>query len=116
MFGNLIKEIWSTTPGLENVILSGVDGIVIVRHHDSDFDDILVAEAANLIKESQRFGNEMESGSLKYLCSQYDDMILAIQMVTADYFLLGLLRDPKHLGMVRYRFTLKAYEWYSAIA
>lgn len=116
MFHNLIKEIWTTTSGLENVLLSGIDGIVISRHHESENDDFLVAEAANLIKESQRFGTELGSGSLMSLFTHYEDLIITIQMVTEDYFLLGILKDPKYLGMVRYRFTLVAYEWYSAIA
>ena len=116
MFGNLIKEIWDTTPGLKNLLLTGVDGIVIEKHHEDEEDEFIAAEAANLVKESQRFGSELGSGSLKFLTSQYDGLVVAIQMVTAEYFLLGLMEDPKFLGMVRYRFSLKSYEWYSAIA
>ncbi len=115
MFRNLIKEIWDTTPGLKNLLLTGVDGIVIVKHHEDEEDEFLAAEAANLIKETQRFGEELGSGSLTFMTSQYEDMTIAIQMVTEEYFLLGLLDDPCHLGQVRYRFNLKAYEWYSAI-
>ena len=114
MFRNLIKEIWQDTPGLENLLLTGVDGIVIVKHHENEEDEFLAAEAANLIKETQRFGEELRSGGLTFLSSQYEDMTIAIQMVTQEYFLLGLLKDPSHLGQVRYRFNLKAYEWYSA--
>ena len=116
MFRNLIKEIWSTTPGLTNLLLTGVDGIVIEKHHENEQDEFIAAEAANLVKESQRFGSELDSGSLQFLTSQYEDMIIAIQMVTAEYFLLGIVSDVRYLGMVRYRFNLKSYEWYSAIA
>lgn len=116
MFHSLIKEIWSTTPGLENVLLSGIDGIVIARHHESDKDDIVAAEAASLIKDVQRFGEEMDAGPLKSLTAQYEDTMIAIQMVTSEYLLLGVLSDPQYLGLVQYRFTLKSYEWYSAIA
>jgi len=104
MFHNLIKEIWGTTPGLKNLLLTGVDGIVIEKHHESEYDEFLGAEAANLVKESQRFGTELGSGPL------------TIQMVTQEYFLLGILENASHLGIVRYRFNLKSYEWYSAIA
>jgi predicted regulator of Ras-like GTPase activity (Roadblock/LC7/MglB family) len=116
MFANLIKEIWTAAPGLKNLLLTGVDGIVIERQHDREEDEYLAAEAANLIKECQRFGDELSSGPLRFLTSQYDDLILVIQMVTDEYFLLGLLEDPKHLGRVRYCFSLKSNEWYSAIA
>lgn len=115
MFRNLIKEIWDTTPGLKNLLLTGIDGIVIVKHHENDEDEFLAAEAANLIKESQRFGSELGSGSLSFMSSQYEDLVIAIQMITQEYFLLGLLEDSRYLGQVRYRFNLKAYEWYSAI-
>jgi predicted regulator of Ras-like GTPase activity (Roadblock/LC7/MglB family) len=115
MFRNLIKEIWSTTPGLKNLLLTGVDGIVIVKHHEDEGDEFLAAEAANLIKETQRFGAELGSGALSFMSSQYDDMTIAVQMITQEYFLLGLLEDPCHLGRIRYHFNLKAYEWYSAI-
>ncbi|CAM2067946.1 Roadblock/LC7 domain-containing protein [Sulfidibacter corallicola] len=116
MFHSLIKEIWSTTPGLDNVMLSGVDGIVIARHHESEKDDIVAAEAASLVKDVQKFGGELEAGNLKSLCAHYEDMMIAIQMVTAEYLLLGVVKDPQYLGLVQYRFTLKSYEWYSAIA
>ena len=116
MFANLIKEIWTSTPGLKNLLLTGVDGIVIEKQSDSEEDEYIAAEAANLIKECQRFGHELGSGELQFLTSQYENLIIAIQMVTDEYFLLGLVEDAKHLGMVRYRFNLKAYEWYSAIA
>lgn len=116
MFHNLIKDIWGTTPGLKNLLLTGVDGIVIEKHHDSEADEFLAAEAANLVKESQRFGSELGSGPLTFLSSHYEHMTLAIQMVTQEYFLLGFLEDSSHLGIVRYRFNLKSYEWYSAIA
>lgn len=116
MFHNLIKEIWNTTPGLENVLLSGIDGIVIARYHENEADEILVAEAANLIKESQRFGGELDTGALRCLVMQYEELIVVIQMVTEEYFLIGLLKDPKDLATVRYRFTMMSYEWYSMIA
>ena len=116
MFHSLIKEIWAAAPGLENLLLSGVDGIVVSRYHENEQDEFLAAEAANLIKEAQRLGGEIGSGGLTSLSTHYEDRIIVIQMVTDDYFLLGILRDPQYLGQVRYRFALKSYEWYSAIA
>ena len=116
MFHSLIKEIWASSPGLENLLLSGIDGIVVSRHHDNETDDFLAAEAANLIKEGQRFGKELESGPLQSLSTHFEDRLILIQMISSDYFILGVLSDPKFLGVVRYRFSLKSYEWYSAIA
>ncbi len=116
MFHSLIKEVWNSAPGLVNLMLSGVDGIVVSKHHDSDEDDFLAAEAANLIKESIRFGKELDSGNLLNISTHYEDKIVVIQMVTPEYFLLGILDDPKFLSLVKYRFTLKSYEWYSVIA
>ena len=116
MFQSLIDEIWDTTPGLENVLLSGIDGIVIARRHERESDEFLAAEAANLIKESQRFGEELSAGSLLNLYTQFENLIVIIQMVTDEYFMLGILKDPKNLGLVRYRFNLMSYEWYSTIA
>lgn len=116
MFHNLIKDIWQTTPGLDNVMLAGVDGIVIARHHESDTDDFIAAEAAALTKDSQKFGDELDSGTLNCLCLYYDDSAILIQMVTEEYFLIGVIKDVKFLGPIRYRLSLKAHEWYSAIA
>lgn len=116
MFHSLIKEIWTTTPGLENVMLAGTDGIIIARHHESEQDDFVVVEAASLVKEAHRFGSELESKNLLSICTYYDNLAVLIQMVTDEYFLVGIVKDAKHLGQVRYRFTLKSNEWYSAIA
>lgn len=116
MFDDLIQEIWTSTTGLENVLLSGIDGIVIAKHHDSEEDEFLAAESANLIKEAHRLGEELSSGPLINLFTQYENHMIIIQTVTPEYYLIGILSDPKHIGQVRYRFTLKANEWYSAIA
>ncbi len=116
MFGNMIRDIWESTPGLENLLLSGVDGIVIEKKHDSDEDDLIAAEAGSLIKECQRFGEEISSGPMQFFSTQYEHCTIAIQMVTEDYFLLGIVKDSKYMGQVRYQFNLKSYEWYSAIA
>ena len=116
MFEDLIKEIWTKVGGLENLMLTGIDGMVVARHHQADEDDYLAAEAANLIKESTRFGNELDSGRLLSMCSQYEERTIVIQMITEEYFLLGVMNSPKNLGYFRYLLTLKSYEWYSAIA
>ncbi len=116
MFHELVKEVWESTPGLENALLSGVDGIVLAKCLEREQDDFIAAEAANLVKECQRFGGEIGSGPLLNLCTQYEDVAVIIQMVTEDYFLLGVVKDPKYFGEIRYRFALKSYEWYSAIA
>ncbi len=116
MFHSLIKEVWSSSPGLVNLLLAGVDGIVVAQHHETDLDDFVAAEAANLIKDTQRFGQELGAGELRGLTTHFNDSVLVIQMVTDDYFLVGTLKDARHLSRVKYRFNLKSYEWYSAIA
>lgn len=116
MFDKIIAEVWAKTPGLNNLMLTGIDGIVIEKHRDSEEDEFLAAEAANLIKESQRFGDELGSGTLNFMSSQFQGLVIAIQMITQEYFLLGLLSDAKQLGQVRYQLNLKAYEIYSSIA
>lgn len=116
MFHNLIKDIWQTTPGLENVMLAGVDGIVIARHHESEIDDFIAAEAAALTKDAQKFGEELSSGTLGCICLYYEAFAVLIQMVTEEYFLIGVIKDIKFLGPIRYRLSLKAHEWYAAIA
>jgi predicted regulator of Ras-like GTPase activity (Roadblock/LC7/MglB family) len=116
MFRDLIQEIWKTTPGLENVMFSGTDGIVVARHHETPKDDFIAAELGNLIKETMRFGQELDADDLTSLGFQYGNKAIFIQMVTEEYFLIAIVTDPEHLGVVRYRFTLMAHEWYSAIA
>ena len=116
MFNNLIKQVWSQVSGLDNLLLAGTDGIVVSKHHERDEDDFLAAEAANLIKEGIRFGQELGSGNMRSLTAYFDERVVLIQMVTEEYFILGIVNDPKYLGMVKYRFNLKSYEWYSAIA
>lgn len=116
MFHNLIKEIWTAAPGLDNLLLSGIDGIIVAKHLDLDEDDFLAAEAANLVKEGLRFGREMETGELFNMTTYYEKKVVMIQMVTEEYFLLGILDEPKYLGKIRYKFKLKAHEWYSVIA
>jgi predicted regulator of Ras-like GTPase activity (Roadblock/LC7/MglB family) len=116
MFDELIQQIWESTHGLENVLLSGIDGIVIAKHHESEEDEFLAAESASLIKEAHRLGEELHTGRLINLMTHYEDRVIIIQTVTSEYYLIGILSDPKRIGQARYRFTLKANEWYSSIA
>lgn len=116
MFHSLIKEIWTTTPGLENVMLAGTDGIIIARHHENEQDDFVAVEAASLVKEAHRFGAEMKGDNLVSICTYFQNLSVLIQMVTEDYFLVGIIKELKFLGQIRYRFTVKSNEWYSAIA
>ncbi len=116
MFSNLIKQIWSQVSGVENLLLTGIDGIVVSKHHDHDEDDFLAAEVANLVKEGMRFGNELGSGGMRTLAAYFDERIILVQMINDEYFLVCILVDPKHLGSVRYQLMLKSYEWFSAIA
>lgn len=97
-------------------MLAGIDGIIIARHHESEQDDFIVVEAASLVKEALRLGSELRSRDLVSICTYYQDLAVIIQMVTEDYFLVGIVKEAKHLGQIRYRFTLKSNEWYSAIA
>ena len=116
MFSNLIKQVWSQVSGLDNLLLVGTDGIVVSKHLERDEDDFLAAEAANLVKEGVRFGGELGTGSMRSLAAYFDNQIVLIQMVTDEYFLVGILGDPKFMGQIRYQLMLKSYEWFSAIA
>ena len=116
VFDKLINEIDENSSGVENLLLAGVDGIVVARKTELEMDDYLVAEAANLIKEAQRFGEELGSTDLVNLTTHYQDQIILIQMVSIEYFLLAILKDSRSLGKLRYRMSLKSHEWYSAIA
>ena len=116
MYHKLVDEIWDAVPGMVNVMFSGTDGIIISRKVELDEDEYIIAEAASLIKEGQRFGKELDSGGLRNMVSQYEEMTIVIQMITHEYFLMGLIKDQNLLGRLRYRLTMKSYEWYELIA
>lgn len=116
MFEELIKAVWAYSDDWENILLAGTDGIVISRKLELEEDDFIAAEASGMVKETLVFGKELNSGPLKTIVAQYKSNHMLIQMITDEYFLIGLLKTDKQIGRAKYGFLLKAYEWYSAIA
>jgi len=116
MFKNIIDEIAQGIPGIDNILVGGIDGIIVAKMRHDELDELLVVEAAGLVKEAMRFGSEMQSGNLGCLVYEFEGKYIVIQMISDTYFLIGRIGDTKYLGKLKYHLRLKSYDCYTLVA
>lgn len=115
MFLEIIDDVANRVEGLRNVILAGTDGITVSKLVSRDEDELMVVEAAGLVKECQRFGREMAAGEVRELVFSFSQQTLVLQMVSDDYFLLGICSSKQRVGKLRYLLKVKSYECHTVI-
>lgn len=116
MFQEKIRAISQSVPDAENVILAGMDGIIVARYRATKNDDSTTVEAAELIRECTRFGSELGSGDLQHLVFSFDDKTVVIQMINEDYFFVGIINNTQYIGKLKYQLKLKSYECYPMVS
>lgn len=116
MFHEMIGDIANRMQGIQNVIVAATDGIVVSKLAQRDEDELMVVEASSLVRECQRFGSELASGELHNLVFAYGQKTVVIQMISDEYFLMGICSRRDWAGKLKYLLKVKSYECYSIIA
>jgi len=107
MFAELLESITGKVEGTLGAIVMGMDGISVEKCFPLGSDNIesLAAEYTPLLKASSNAFQDIGHGPLQELIVSTDSNIIAIRMITAEYFLLLLLNSDGNIG--RARFELK---------
>ncbi len=115
MFHEIIDDIANRMQGVQNIIIAATDGIMVSKLAQRDEDELMVVEAASLIKECQRFGSELESGELRNLVFTYKQRSVVIQLISEDYFLMGICSKLNWTAKLKYLLKVKSYDCYRMI-
>jgi predicted regulator of Ras-like GTPase activity (Roadblock/LC7/MglB family) len=108
MFTELLESITGKVEGSLGAVVMGMDGIPIEKRLpelDADNIESLAAEYTSLLKASSTAAHDIGQGPLEELIVSTDSNIIAVRMITPEYFLLLLLSKEGNIG--RARFELK---------
>jgi predicted regulator of Ras-like GTPase activity (Roadblock/LC7/MglB family) len=111
MFGELLESLLNKVEGTLGAIVMGMDGIPIEeRHFDSGTNiEALAAEYTPLLRASSATTQEMTLGSLDELIVSAGTRVIAVRMITAEYFLLVLLNKDGNIGRARFELRKAKY-------
>jgi predicted regulator of Ras-like GTPase activity (Roadblock/LC7/MglB family) len=106
MFKELLQSIIEHTEGSLGVLIMGTDGIAVERvfgeaGKEANL-DVAAAEFTSLVRSAQRSGNDTGLGNLRELVVSLDNTILAIRVLSRDYFVVLALSPEGNLGRGRY--------------
>jgi len=107
MFDELLESITGKVEGTLGAVVMGMDGISVEKCFPRGSANIesLAAEYTPLLRASSTASEDIGHGPLQELIVSTDSNIIAIRMITAEYFLLLLLNQDGNIG--RARFELK---------
>jgi predicted regulator of Ras-like GTPase activity (Roadblock/LC7/MglB family) len=111
MFGELLDSLLNKVEGTLGAIVMGMDGISIEKRHSDSGTNIeaLAAEYTPLLKASSATTQEMTLGSLDELIVSAGTRIIAVRMITPEYFLLVLLSNDGNIGRARFELRKAKY-------
>jgi len=104
MFGNLLESITEKVEGTLGAVVMGIDGISVEKrlHEGSPNIESLAAEYTPLLRASSTAVEDIGQGPLQELIVSTDLNVIAIRMITPDYFLLLLLNKDGNIGRARF--------------
>jgi predicted regulator of Ras-like GTPase activity (Roadblock/LC7/MglB family) len=104
MFGDLLASITGKVEGTLGAIVMGMDGISVEKSFPDGSTNIesLAAEYTPLLRASSTASQDIGQGPLQELIVSTDTNIIAIRMITAEYFLLLLLKRDGNVGRARF--------------
>jgi predicted regulator of Ras-like GTPase activity (Roadblock/LC7/MglB family) len=107
MFIDLLESIAGKVEGTLGAVVMGMDGISVEKCASAGSANIesLAAEYTPLLRASSTASQDIGQGSLQELIVSTTSNIIAIRMITAEYFLFLLLKRDGNIG--RARFELK---------
>src|SRR3954454_16564470 len=111
MFGELLDSLINKVEGTLGAIVMGMDGISIEKRHSDNGTNIeaLAAEYTPLLKASSATTQELTLGSLDELIVFAGTRIIAVRVITPEYFLLVLLSKDGNIGRARFELRKSKY-------
>lgn len=106
MFKQMLESIVERTEGSLGALIMGTDGIAVERvfseaGREGNL-DVAAAEFTSLVRNAQRSGNDTGLGNLRELVISLENSILAIRVLSRDYFVVLALTPEGNLGRGRY--------------
>ncbi len=106
MFKNLLETIIGRTEGSLGALIMGTDGIAVEKvlgdaGKDANL-DIAAAEFTSLVRGAQRAGGDLGLGNLREMVISFDDSIMVMRLLSADYFVVLALNPAGNLGLARF--------------
>jgi predicted regulator of Ras-like GTPase activity (Roadblock/LC7/MglB family) len=105
MFDETLRSIVATTDGAVGALIMGLDGISVARAGGGDTSvdiDVVAAEYTTLIRKSLRNTQDAALGPLRELVVAAENFAFLIKPITAEYFLVLVLRSRGGLGRARF--------------
>ena len=105
MFGELLESITGKVEGTIGALVMGMDGISVEKcspGESANNIESLAAEYTPLLRASSTASQDIGQGPLEELIVSTDSNIIAIRMITAEYFLLLLLNKDGNIGRARF--------------
>lgn len=106
MFKQMLESILERTEGSLGALIMGTDGIAVERvfgeaGKEANL-DVAAAEFTSLVRNAQRSGSETGLGNLKELVVSLENGVLAMRVLSRDYFVVLALSPEGNLGRGRY--------------
>ena len=106
MFKQMLESILERTEGSLGALIMGTDGIAVERvfgeaGKEANL-DVAAAEFTSLVRNAQRSGSETGLGNLKELVVSLENCVLAMRVLSRDYFVVLALAPDGNLGRGRY--------------
>jgi predicted regulator of Ras-like GTPase activity (Roadblock/LC7/MglB family) len=106
MFKQLLESILERTEGSLGALIMGTDGIAVEKvfgeaGKEANL-DVAAAEFTSLVRNAQRSGNETGLGNLRELVVTLENCVLAMRVLSKDYFVVLALTPEGNLGRGRY--------------
>lgn len=106
MFKQMLETIVERTEGSLGALIMGTDGIAVEKvfgeaGKEANL-DVAAAEFTSLVRSAQRSGNDTGLGNLRELVVSLDNTILAIRVLSREYFVVLALTPEGNLGRGRY--------------
>jgi predicted regulator of Ras-like GTPase activity (Roadblock/LC7/MglB family) len=111
MFSEYLDALIEKVDGALGAAVMGMDGISIEKRLTDPSINIesLAAEYTSSLRTLSSTTQDTGLGSLEELVVSTDRRIVAIRMITPEYFLFTLLRDDANLGRARYELKRGRY-------
>ena len=106
MFKQMLESILQRTEGSLGALIMGTDGIAVEKvfaeaGKEANL-DVAAAEFTSLVRSGQRSGNDIGFGNLRELVVSLENCVLAIRVLSRDYFVVLALTPEGNLGRGRY--------------
>jgi predicted regulator of Ras-like GTPase activity (Roadblock/LC7/MglB family) len=111
MFAELLDSFLNKVEGTLGAVVMGMDGISVEKRLSGNDTNIeaLAAEYTPLLKASSATTQEVSLGRLEELIVSAGDRIIAIRMITPEYFLFVLLSKGGNIGRARFELRKAKY-------